>query len=383
MLEMNVTPQACCPICLDVLSVKPIGATSPCGHIFHRECFGNWITSVNNRSRSSSPVSVKCPTCNQKSKHFLNLFLDFDKLHMKCNDSDSNESTDEETENFRPNTEKYVLLRTKYRNCKRENVILKDMVTKSQDCAVKLKEMEEKVSTAVEAEKSARSALQDALYAKEKNDRLVAMMRESIRDLENENKIYKENQKHLEQNIHEIENKKLKEIQDARANRLSEVKLILQRNSELAAKTRTLETRTAVLEQQLKLQQGKVSNVPTTYKAPNIAESKAILKETVSKIDRINVQVQEDRNILKRKIEHKQMMSKLSSRASNILATATKKQKRTVRPTFSIPSKETASVRSDSQVLNTTTFTERRPLHMSSLKKPTTSGGTSIKRFFN
>lgn len=85
-----------CPICLEpvfqpVSSVTDangdpigsnnkfnIGATVPCGHLYHYDCFGSW-------QASKSYGCVKCPTCNVKTENFVRLYLDVGSLAgMQC-----------------------------------------------------------------------------------------------------------------------------------------------------------------------------------------------------------------------------------------------------------------------------------------------------------
>mmetsp|Transcript_34787 Transcript_34787/g.37655 ORF Transcript_34787/g.37655 Transcript_34787/m.37655 type:complete len:525 (+) Transcript_34787:27-1601(+) len=86
-----------CPICLEDLFQPPtnkdaegngnvngnnnsknsynIGATVPCGHLYHYDCFDSWRASQASRRSSHNP-SIKCPTCNLKTKDFTRLYLD-------------------------------------------------------------------------------------------------------------------------------------------------------------------------------------------------------------------------------------------------------------------------------------------------------------------
>ena len=80
-----------CPICLEPIFQPPhpttdtdgnsvgdgnvftIGATVPCGHLFHYDCFASW-------QASKSYGAVKCPTCNVKTDNFIRLYLDVGSL---------------------------------------------------------------------------------------------------------------------------------------------------------------------------------------------------------------------------------------------------------------------------------------------------------------
>lgn len=50
-----------------------IGATVPCGHLYHYDCFGSW-------QASRSYGAVKCPTCNVQTENFVRLYLDVGSL---------------------------------------------------------------------------------------------------------------------------------------------------------------------------------------------------------------------------------------------------------------------------------------------------------------
>jgi hypothetical protein len=75
---------SCCPICLEPLLLRQttptepanetllIGATVPCGHCFHLNC---WKQSFDSASRHQRPNVNNCPTCNVKTKSFMRLYL--------------------------------------------------------------------------------------------------------------------------------------------------------------------------------------------------------------------------------------------------------------------------------------------------------------------
>jgi len=91
-----------CPICLEDIFQPPanedaegngnvsgnnnsknnynIGATVPCGHLYHYDCFDSWRASQAAR-RSSHDPSIKCPTCNLKTKDFTRLYLDITSIN--------------------------------------------------------------------------------------------------------------------------------------------------------------------------------------------------------------------------------------------------------------------------------------------------------------
>lgn len=81
-VEEGVTPSdsvgvSPCAICLEVLAVSSsssssLGACVPCGHVFHKSCFQRWKTSCQQKQRDE----IKCPSCNQISTQFTELFLD-------------------------------------------------------------------------------------------------------------------------------------------------------------------------------------------------------------------------------------------------------------------------------------------------------------------
>eukprot|EP00536_Pseudo-nitzschia_multiseries_P011080 jgi/Psemu1/204888/e_gw1.360.2.1 len=54
-------------------TVYNVGATVPCGHLFHYDCFGSW-------QASKSYGAVKCPTCNVQTQNFVRLYLDVASL---------------------------------------------------------------------------------------------------------------------------------------------------------------------------------------------------------------------------------------------------------------------------------------------------------------
>lgn len=83
-----------CAICLESLVTLPdpktsfappsksaIGAVVPCGHVFHRACWGRWYSAHKRRQQqqqsSSSAISskCKCPMCNSSCDSFVQLFL--------------------------------------------------------------------------------------------------------------------------------------------------------------------------------------------------------------------------------------------------------------------------------------------------------------------
>ena len=89
-----------CPICLESIFQQPdatddadgngngssnnnnhnIGATVPCGHLYHYDCFGSW--------QASRPYgAVKCPTCNVKTENFVRLYLDIGWWVMEVKDN--------------------------------------------------------------------------------------------------------------------------------------------------------------------------------------------------------------------------------------------------------------------------------------------------------
>jgi Ring finger domain len=80
-----------CAICLDPLSSKSAGTCVPCGHCFHVECFDGW------KAASHSKQSSKCPTCNTKAKTFCRLYLDFNQ-NNNANDSESDSVSEESCE---------------------------------------------------------------------------------------------------------------------------------------------------------------------------------------------------------------------------------------------------------------------------------------------
>jgi uncharacterized protein YoxC len=61
-----------CVICLESLCSAdiPIGATVPCGHCFHVECFAGWKHSKRGQS------NLKCPMCNHPTTAFCRIYLD-------------------------------------------------------------------------------------------------------------------------------------------------------------------------------------------------------------------------------------------------------------------------------------------------------------------
>ena len=343
---MSTTPQTCCPICLDILSSKPIGAVSPCGHVFHRECFDGWTASVSSRLNSSSKVKVKCPTCNQVSKNFLNIFLDFDKLQMIADDGESDDDSDKSiqgksgSDNEPLQKEKISRLKTKNLYLKREVDALKEMVSKAQESANRQQKAEEDAENAMQGELKARSELQHAIYDKERLNREVNNLKGKVKELESDINELRGKEKTFKASIQQLEIRNQKAMHDARANRMSEVQIIIQRNSELVSKNKeylnTIKKLTLEKERLDRcLQKGSFEQKHEANCIPNSSVVKAILKETRTQIDTLNKKKQDEEQDLKRKSEHSQMMSKMSSRASQLLALATKKQKRTVRPAFS------------------------------------------------
>lgn len=76
-----------CPICqADLCSSanKPIGATVPCGHMFHVDCFRKYMDH-NRISRFCSPRHLntcKCPTCSTKLTNFVRLYLTCEEIEV-------------------------------------------------------------------------------------------------------------------------------------------------------------------------------------------------------------------------------------------------------------------------------------------------------------
>ncbi len=70
-----------CIICLDELHCN-IGAITPCGHAFHRDCFNAMKRSKESSNDSSSDDSSgklpRCPVCKHKSKKFIDIYLTFE-----------------------------------------------------------------------------------------------------------------------------------------------------------------------------------------------------------------------------------------------------------------------------------------------------------------
>jgi hypothetical protein len=64
-----------CVICLESLCSddNPIGATVPCGHCFHVECFAGWKHSKRGQNQRES---LKCPMCNNQTTAFCRIYLD-------------------------------------------------------------------------------------------------------------------------------------------------------------------------------------------------------------------------------------------------------------------------------------------------------------------
>ena len=85
-----------CAICCDPLCTEEIGFTIPCGHGFHRKCFGAW-----NKSRRSAletngnDVDCKCPICNQHVVNFIDVFLNFPEY---MGDDDNHEDSSDGSE---------------------------------------------------------------------------------------------------------------------------------------------------------------------------------------------------------------------------------------------------------------------------------------------
>ncbi len=84
-----------CIICLEELK-NNIGAISPCGHCFHRECFNALKKNRCDNNDlsgddSSSNKLPRCPVCKHKSKKFIDIFLTFEDpdesrdLHKNAN----------------------------------------------------------------------------------------------------------------------------------------------------------------------------------------------------------------------------------------------------------------------------------------------------------
>jgi hypothetical protein len=96
-----------CPICLEDIFQPPpateddvdgnngignannnnynIGATVPCGHLYHYGCFDAWRASSHGRA-------IKCPTCNIKTTDFTRLFLDISSINgLVCQRASSSE----------------------------------------------------------------------------------------------------------------------------------------------------------------------------------------------------------------------------------------------------------------------------------------------------
>jgi hypothetical protein len=89
-----------CPICLEDIFQPPpatdgignannnnhnIGATVPCGHLYHYGCFDAWRASSHGRA-------IKCPTCNIKTTDFTRLFLDITSINgLVCQRANSGE----------------------------------------------------------------------------------------------------------------------------------------------------------------------------------------------------------------------------------------------------------------------------------------------------
>ncbi|OEU20803.1 hypothetical protein FRACYDRAFT_234435 [Fragilariopsis cylindrus CCMP1102] len=89
-----------CPICLEDIFQPPpatdgignannnnhnIGATVPCGHLYHYGCFDAWRASSHGRA-------IKCPTCNIKTTDFTRLFLDITSINgLVCQMANSGE----------------------------------------------------------------------------------------------------------------------------------------------------------------------------------------------------------------------------------------------------------------------------------------------------
>merc|ERR1712165_425029 len=74
-----------CPICLEsLISTSPskeIGATVPCGHLFHVECFQKWHLYNKNSSTRQTDHHCNCPTCNKETVDFIRLYPDSETVN--------------------------------------------------------------------------------------------------------------------------------------------------------------------------------------------------------------------------------------------------------------------------------------------------------------
>jgi len=62
---------------------KEIGATVPCGHLFHVECFQKWHSHKKNTSTRQTDHHCNCPTCNKETLDFVRLYLDSEALNSE------------------------------------------------------------------------------------------------------------------------------------------------------------------------------------------------------------------------------------------------------------------------------------------------------------
>jgi len=81
-----------CVICLESLCSAdvPIGATVPCGHCFHQECFEGWKKSKLGSASYHGRGSIKCPMCNKQTTDFCRIYLDLSAID---GDDDGNSLT--------------------------------------------------------------------------------------------------------------------------------------------------------------------------------------------------------------------------------------------------------------------------------------------------
>lgn len=89
-----------CVICYESLWASPVGTTVPCGHLFHVECFKNWI------DHTQRNTNVKCPMCNggcTRQTPFVRLFVDLSGL--TAGSDDVSDSSDEEDNICEPHDE--------------------------------------------------------------------------------------------------------------------------------------------------------------------------------------------------------------------------------------------------------------------------------------
>ena len=90
-----------CLVCLESLSLEPVGAVVPCGHCLHVSCWNGW-TASRLAGASTAGRSVKCPMCNSSSTNFVRLFCDFGAQTL--DDDEWSLSSNEEGENDANNT---------------------------------------------------------------------------------------------------------------------------------------------------------------------------------------------------------------------------------------------------------------------------------------